>query len=203
VPVRLPYLRIPLPRSWTLSDGPPGSGARAHRRPIVNRLLLLAVLIPLTGCEARPERWAERQAAADPPELWRVEALGSATSGERPPSVEICADTYLREGFSRPLAEVQGLPCTPAGDPIQTKDGLLRRCTVGTATLLVRTRSEGDADNFTVELRVTTLGAGPSVTAVQTRRYTRIGSCPPGWKVGEATDQAGRRANRVWPASSP
>ena len=148
----------------------------------------LVWVVALAGCEARPEVWTERQAAVDPPELWRVEAVNSDA-----PAVQICTDSVLRQGFSKPRPEVQGQPCLPTGDPIQTEAGVLQRCTVGDHTLLVRSRTEGGTDAFSVELRVTTLGADPDASAVQTRRYTRLGPCPQGWKIGDSTDRTGRR----------
>lgn len=165
---------------------------------MIPRPLLLLTLALLAGCDVRSERetrrWTERQAAVDPPELWRVEAVGSDA-----PPVQICADTFLRKGFSTPLPEVQGLACTPLGAPAQTGSGRLQRCAVGGRTLLVRTRTEGGSEAFTVELRVTTLGAGPGTSAAQSRRYTRLGPCPKGWKVGDNTDRTGRISNKVWP----
>jgi len=160
---------------------------------VTPRLSLFSVLVLLTGCEAGIDRWTERQAAVDPPELWRVEVVNSDG-----PAVGICADSFLRKGFSTPLPEVQGLACAPLGDPIQTENGRLQRCTVGGRTLLVRSRTVGAPDAFTVELRVTTLGTGPKASVAQARRYTRIGPCPQDWKVGDNTDRAGRRSNEVW-----
>jgi len=63
---------------------------------------------------------------------------------------------------------------------------------------LVSTRTVGPANNFEVELRVTTLGSGQEASFTQTRRYTRLGPCPEGWKVGDKTDRFGRRSNDVW-----
>lgn len=165
---------------------------------MTSRPLLLVALALLAGCDVRSERetrrWTERQAAVDPPELWRVEAVGSDA-----PPVQVCADSFLRTGFATPLPEVQGLACTPLGDPIQTDSGRLQRCTLGDQTLLVRTRTEGGPEAFTVDLRVTVLGKGPRASVAQSRRYTRLGPCPKGWKVGDNTDRAGKITNEVWP----
>jgi len=160
---------------------------------MIRRLSLAAVLILLTGCEVSTDRWTERQAAVDPPELWRVEVVDADS-----PAVRICVDSLLRTGFSMPMPEAHGMACEPLGEPIKTEDGRLQRCRIGGRTLLVGTRTKGPANSFDVELRVTTLGPGPEASFVQTRRYTRQGHCPEGWKVGDQTDRFGRRSNTVW-----
>ena len=160
----------------------------------VRSALIAFALMATAGCEARTDRWTERQAAVDPPGLWRVEALGANAQ-----PVLICVDSFLRKGFAAPLPEVQGQPCVPLGEPVMTQEGQLRRCKIGAETLLLRTTTKGDANAFTIALRVTVLGARTEASAVQTRRYTRLGPCPEGWKVGDTTDQKGRRTNEAWP----
>jgi len=160
---------------------------------MIRRLPLVAIQILLAGCEVGTDRWIERQAAIDPPGLWRVEVVDADA-----PAVRICVDSLLRAGFSMPLPEAHGITCEPLGEPIQTEDGRLQRCRIGAQTLLVSTRTVGPANNFEVELRVTTLGSGQEASFTQTRRYTRLGPCPEGWKVGDKTDRFGRRSNDVW-----
>lgn len=157
-------------------------------------LALSAVMILLTGCDVSTDRWTERQAAVDPPELWQVEVVDSDAA-----AVRICADSYIRAGFSAPMPEMQGMACEPLGDPVETPDGRLQRCKLGGQTLLVSNRTTGQPGRFDVALRVTTLGPGPEASVAQTRRYTRIGPCPDGWKIGDKTDRHGRRSNDVWP----
>ena len=157
-------------------------------------LPLPAILILLTGCEVSTDRWTARQAAVDPPELWQVEGVDADA-----PAVRICADSYIRAGFSAPMPEMQGVVCESLGDPVETSDGRLQRCRLGGQTLLVSSRTGGQAGRFDVSLRVTTLGSGPEASVVQTRRYTRIGPCPNGWKIGDKTDRHGPRSNDVWP----
>lgn len=161
---------------------------------MIRRLPLVAILILLAGCEVGTGRWIERQAAVDPPELWRVEVVDADA-----PAVRICVDSLLRTGFAMPLPEAHGMACEPLGEPILTEDGRLQRCRLGARTLLVGARTTPQADGFDVELRVTTLGPGPEASFVQTRRYTRLGPCPEGWKIGDKTDRLGRRSNDVWP----
>lgn len=160
---------------------------------MIRRLPLVASLILLTGCEVNTDRWPKRQAMVDPPELWRVEVIDADA-----PAVRICVDSLLRTGFFMPMPEAHGMACEPLGEPVQTEGGRLQRCRIGGQTLLVSTRTKGAAGDFAVELRVTTLGAGPEASFGQTRRYTRLGPCPEGWKVGDKTDRLGRRSNDVW-----
>lgn len=161
---------------------------------MIRRLSIVVALILLPGCEVSTDRWTERQADVDPPELWRVEVVDADA-----PAVRICVDSLLRTGFSTPLPEAHGMACEPLGEPIQTENGRVQRCRIGGQTLLVGTRTKGAASDFAVELRVTTLGPGPETSFVQARRYTRLGACPEGWKVGDKTDRFGRRSNDTWP----
>ena len=160
---------------------------------MIRRLPLVVGLILLTGCEVSTDRWTKRQAMVDPPELWRVEVVDADA-----PAVRICVDSLLRTGFFMPMPEAHGMACEPLGEPVQTEDGRLQRCRIGSQTLLVGTRTRGSASSFDVELRVTTLGPGPEASFGQTRRYTRLGPCPEGWKVGDQIDRFGRRGNDVW-----
>lgn len=149
--------------------------------------------IMLTGCEVRTDRWLDRQAAVDPPELWRVEVL----DGDANP-VEVCVDSLLRTGFTAPLPEVGGQPCTLIGKPVESNHGRIGRCTSGGQTLLFSVTTAGQPSDFNVTLRVETLDR-QAYAVTQTRRYTRMGPCPPGWNIGENTDQDGHRRNNIWP----
>lgn len=166
------------------------------RFPIALRTLappLALTTALLAGCEVRTDRWLERQAAVDPPELWRVEVVGSDA---RP--VEICVDSLLRTGFTSPLPEVGGQPCVLIGEPVETGGGRIGRCRSGGQALLFSVKTEGGPSDFTVALNIQTLDHRAYEVA-QTRRYTRLGPCPPGWIIGDNTDQAGRKRNNVWP----
>ena len=160
------------------------------------RVLVLLALLPvaLAACKVQTDRWIERQAAVDPPELWRVEVVGSDA---RP--VQLCADSILRKGFVSPLPEAEGQPCIPIGDPVETAGGRIQRCAIGNQTLLVAVRVEGDPAAFSVTFSAQTLRQRTPFAASQTRRYTRLGPCPEGWKVGDNTDQNGERRNNIWP----
>lgn len=163
-------------------------------RSTAQALLPLALTtIMLSGCEVRTDRWLERQAAVDPPELWRVEVVG----GDAHP-VQVCVDSLLRTGFTAPLPEVGGQPCVLIGEPVETEGGRIGRCTSGGQALLFSVKTDGEPPDFTVALRVETLDR-QAYAVTQTRRYTRLGPCPTGWNIGDNTDQEGRRRNNIWP----
>lgn len=155
--------------------------------------LAILTLAMVAGCEVRTERWMERQAAVDPPELWRVEVVDSDA---RP--VQLCADSVLRKGFASPLPEVDGRPCIPLGEPVEVDGGRTQRCTAGDRTLLVNVKVEGEPSDLTVALYVETLDR-QAYAATQTRRYTRLGPCPKGWHIGDNIDQQGQKRNNIWP----
>src|SRR5678816_1204210 len=100
--------------------------------PLVRaRWLAPAILLALTACgppqvQARIEA---RQAAMDPPQLWRVQALANdgAVSGE----VLVCADTALRAGFDRANAEVDGMPCISPRPGVERAGVYANRCLLG------------------------------------------------------------------------
>ncbi|WP_309630408.1 hypothetical protein [Brevundimonas sp.] len=156
------------------------------------RLTILTAAM-VAGCEVRTDRWLERQAAVDPPELWRVEVVNSDSL-----PVQLCADTLLREGFKSPLPEVGGQPCILIGEPVETDGGRIGRCASGGHALMFSVKTEGDPSDFTVALNVQTLGRHGYIVT-QTRRYTRLGPCPQGWSIGDNTDQQGRKRNNIWP----
>ncbi|WP_428151131.1 hypothetical protein [Brevundimonas sp.] len=158
---------------------------------LVSLIVLTTAL--LTGCEVRTDRWLERQAEVDPPELWQVEVIGAEA---RP--VQICVDTLLREGFGSPLPEVGGQPCVLIGEPVEHEGGRIGRCASAGRPLLFSVKKEGAPEDFSVTLNVQTLDRRAS-EVTQTRRYRRLGLCPPGWTIGDNTDQEGRRRNNVWP----
>lgn len=155
-------------------------------------LTSLTVMV-LTGCEVRTDRWLERQAKVDPPELWQVEV---PSSDARP--VQVCVDRLLREGFGSPLPEVGGKPCILIGEPVESEGGRIGRCASAGRPLLFSVKSEGGPEDFTVTLNVQTLD-GLAYEVTQMRRYTKLGPCPIGWTIGENTDQEGRRRNDIWP----
>lgn len=149
--------------------------------------------VMLAGCEVQTDRWLARQAAIDPPELWRVEVVASTAH-----PVTVCVDSLLRKGFTSPLPEVGGQPCILIGEPVEAEDGRIGRCTSDSQPLLFSVKTEGEPSDFTVVLNVQTLDR-QAYAVTQTRRYTRLGPCPPGWIIGDNTDQEGRKRNNIWP----
>lgn len=156
------------------------------------RLLGLAALALLAGCGegmADTTRWEERQAAIDPPMLWRVRVLDGAVPSN---PVEVCADTIMLNGFLEPMPTFDGARCEPLDG--RRSVGADRRlvCRSAGARYAVASQRSGDpASDFTVRFTVRRLGGEGGYR--QTRRYERLGRCPEGWRVGAHTDQQGRR----------
>src|SRR4051812_6337982 len=67
-----------------------------------------------------------RQQALDAPQLWRVDALAPADAVKA--SVFICADTAVRESFTRTRAEVNGETCKDTTPPVLKDNGWALRC---------------------------------------------------------------------------
>lgn len=153
----------------------------------------LILLLGLGGCgEALTDssRWERRQATIDPPALWRVRALDAAAPS-RP--VQVCADSAVRAGFVDPMPEFDGRPCERKRDPVLNGPRRRTLCKTHGRSFAVESSVEGDLERaFTVRFSVQPL-QGEGAAYGQTRRYERLGPCPGGWRVGEHTDQQGRR----------
>ena len=94
--------------------------------------------------------WQGRAAAADPPQLWSIEAMPSHP-GWRP--VQLCTDSWMRTGFVRPEPMIGDQPCAPVGDPIESQGRLAFRCTVNGQTLGATMSVAGDlATDFTTRV---------------------------------------------------
>lgn len=139
----------------------------------------------------RMGQWEDRQRTFDPHELWSVEVL-PAQAGWAP--VQLCTDARARGGFLQPMPTVDGQPCMADDKPRRHGDVVSYRCTVGAAQFANSATLAGDLQHdFTTTYRITRLGGGESHQ--QTRRYRRLGFCPPGWSVGDHTDRSGVRAS--------
>jgi len=150
---------------------------------------VLSLLAAACGGPDSEARLRARQQAVDPSRLWRVET--PAQDG-RPASVRfVCADTPLRETFTRLAGEVEGVPCRVTSGPV-VKPGLFAlRCEEGGRTYAMASQTEGDAArDFKLTVSVTPLGAGVG-PARAVRRFRRLGACPAGWRVGDQADAAG------------
>lgn len=166
------------------------------------------LVVGLGACNAAPstaDELAARQAAIDPPQLWLAQVLGEG--GTVKGSVFVCADSALREGFTRARAEINGRPCVDATSPRVKPNGWTLRCTVGGRGYAVSSVTVGDLQqdflvNFSlVELTSFLVGKHPNFTIQtepppqsvrQVRRFRRIGACPSGWRIGDQA-RPGRR----------
>jgi hypothetical protein len=149
---------------------------------------LIACALPLiAACENSDKavaRFKERQRKYDPPALWSIEVIAPQKAGP----VKICADTFVREGFTRFLPNEDGKQCALLQPPTITP-GLIRMdCTLNDRTYVIQSRITGDpASAFDVDYEIAAEGA----SVRQVRRYRRIGACPAGWEIGDNTDQQG------------
>lgn len=156
--------------------------------------VLILPLVLLAACGDGPrraqERARERQAAIDPPELWTVEVVPAA-AGVRP--IRICTDTRVREGLARPGLTLADGVCQPTGEAVKTADGEIQRCTLNGETWVATFTVAGDrASDFTSTLSAVSV-TDDSARFGQVRHFRKLGPCPDGWAIGEATDQSGQR----------
>ncbi|MGZ6038383.1 MAG: hypothetical protein ACXWKR_06925, partial [Phenylobacterium sp.] len=127
------------------------------------------------------ERIQAMQAAIDPPRLWSAEVV----SGAQPVQVYICADSVIRDGFARTIADVNGELCL-ADRVAATADSYVTYCSTSGRRYAVSLRTEGDRSrDFRATFTLHTLEA-PIVSAWQVRRYRLVGACPTGWRVDES-----------------
>lgn len=150
-------------------------------------LLAASACVSIGGCDVgRPSalsaQIAARQAAFDPPQLWRVEQLaGGLTTA----AVQVCAADVHRAAFLRPAMEVNGRTCATFGLPVDTPRVFQTYCRSEGREFLVRIDSRGDPQQaFTTTMAIRPLD-GLSPPAVASRRYTRVGPCPEGWRIGQ------------------
>jgi hypothetical protein len=157
------------------------------------RWLAPALLLVLTGCgaERAQTRLADHQAAVDPPELWRVEALDAA--GRPTAAITVCADQVLRDGFAHATAEVSGQPCLPLKDGVEQPGLYAVRCELNGQRFGLTVNRVGDPERaFDVAFAVKALD-GSGAGARQVRRFKRIGPCPAGWGIGDQARVGERR----------
>lgn len=162
------------------------------------RWLAPALLLTVAGCSPPTveSRMAAHQAAIDPPMLWRVEALDAA--GRPSAILSVCADSNMREGFSRALMEVDGQPCLPLKGGVDRPGLYAVRCDLNGARFGLTANRSGDPQkDFQIAFAVKTVD-GSDQGARQVRRFRRIGPCPTGWRIGDqARAGAGRSVNAL------
>lgn len=116
-------------------------------------------------------------------QLWRIEVM---QNGQPSQPLEICADQAIEASFSRPVPTIEGRECVRVDDPTDTGATYSVRCRIDDQLYRVGSVTNGDrAREFTVEMAVSRQDKkGPSFE--QVRRYTRVGACPAGWKIGDS-----------------
>lgn len=153
------------------------------------RLALAATLaaIAVTACgdgTTAMERLKAAQRRNDPLMLWTAQVVWPETSAP----VKVCADTFVREGFERPLPSVDGKSCALTGYPEMTPGRVRLQCVLDGHLYDVRSWITGDPEKaFEVDF---VIDGGPERVR-QVRRYKRLGPCPAGWEIGDNTDRAG------------
>ncbi len=142
----------------------------------------------------RPIPQAAARTAGPPPELWSIKVWGEARPGR---AIRICADGQLRAGFTSLAADFGGTPCAIAS--LQKHSwGQTVKFTLCDKVFGGSTTVDGARDRvFIARSSVTDLDTAETVYA-RALRFERLGPCPPGWPVGDATDQQGRRATAAY-----
>ena len=159
---------------------------------------LAAGALALSACDdgSSKRMWNRIQAdnrAANPPELWSAQALPERSDA---PPVKVCVDAALREGFKSLEPQVAGQPCTRADSGTRTANGVFYRCVSGGTDYAVSVAVTGDpAADFTTTSGMHPVRGGADFS--QTVHYRKLGLCPAGWAIGDATDRTGKRVSGV------
>lgn len=160
--------------------------------PIVRaRWLAPVLLLALAGCGGpdAQARLQARQAAVDPPRLWRV------TAG--PDELLVCADSTMRGGFRRATAEIDGRFCQPRNDGADRPGLFAVRCELDGRRYGLTVDSRGDFErDFTASFSLAALD-GSGVVARQERRYRDVGPCPRGWDIGDQSRRGEPASNAL------
>jgi hypothetical protein len=148
-------------------------------------ILLAPVLLALVAC-SQPEREASlaaRQAQMDPPALWLAQSFDA--DGKVTGAVQICADSMVRDGFTRGDEEVAGQPCLARKTGVERPGVYANRCELNGVRFGLTVNRTGDLEkDFTVAFALTALD-GSGGKARQVRRYQKMGPCPAGWSIGD------------------
>ena len=138
------------------------------------------------------------RAPGPPPALWSIQVAGERTAG-RP--VELCADDRLRAGFTLFTLEFGAAQC-PIEQLHRHGAGQNYTCRAGGREYGVSTTVDGRLDrDFVTRTSVTDIDGARTVYR-RVLRFRRLGSCPRGWPIGDATDRRGRRGPAVfWDAT--
>lgn len=147
---------------------------------------LVLAAAALAACEEADTaaQFRERQRRYDPLYLWSIEVV----SPQRSAPITICADTFLREGFVRPLPIEDGKQCALNEPPIVKGDTIKMFCTLNEREYVVRATVKGDPKTaFDLYYGI----SSGETSMRQMRRYKRLGPCPVGWDIGDNTDRHG------------
>jgi hypothetical protein len=154
--------------------------------------VLIALLSAAGGCAKQTAAAAAPRRA--PPQFWLVESVG-AEAKVRP--VRLCVDPLLRTGFTSFRVNLGKEACM--ADHL-TSDATHEtyRCSVGGSEYgAATTWSQPRPDQLVVSSTLVDLETSTTVFA-RTLRYSLLGPCPAGWRVGEATDRQGRRVSAAF-----
>ena len=163
--------------------------------PLVRaRRLAPALFLLASACGPPPiqAKLEARQAAYDPPRLWRVQSLAAngAVTGE----ILVCADAAMRAGFDRANAEVNGRPCVSPRPGTERPGLYANRCLLDGRPYGVTLNRAGDpASDFTVAFAFRALD-GSGAAARQVRRFRLVGACPADWRIGDQAHPGGAPA---------
>jgi hypothetical protein len=152
-----------------------------HRRAAGGLALLALPALCLVDAHAAPN-------PAAPIQLWRVEAVGAAKS--RP--IYLCTDQRMREGFVRPVPEINGQPCNVLEPPVVRPGVFVAWCQAGDTRAVASSGIHGDTSReFTVSTDISTRPSNsalikPESQFTQTRHYRFVGDCPSGWAIGDS-----------------
>ncbi|MGC1305251.1 MAG: hypothetical protein WA840_23015 [Caulobacteraceae bacterium] len=175
---------------------------RASAHPV--RPLAWIALLGLGGCDdgrsaSADAFWRARQAALDPPQLWSVAVVEAPHPG-RP--VLLCADTRLRSGFVRGDPAIGERSCARIGEEKRTALGLGFDCQLDGTTYRVWSAAAGDLKrDFTTHVSIQPAEGGTGY--VHSLRFRHLGACPPGWNVGDSTNQHGEHVRDPILAPTP
>ncbi|CAN7504344.1 hypothetical protein LJR164_003454 [Phenylobacterium sp. LjRoot164] len=148
-------------------------------------LLVAALALIASACQREDAKPTQRTKAVASSEtrLWRIEVV---QIGQPASQVELCADHAIEASFRRPTPSVAGRECVRVDAPVETATTYSVKCRTDDQLYRVGSSITGDpTSDFTVEMAVSRQDKkGPSFE--QVRRYTQIGPCPAGWKIGDS-----------------
>jgi hypothetical protein len=174
------------------------AGGRRTPAPGLRALAALLLLVGLGACDIGAGSQAKvlaRQQAVDPPQLWLVQVIGAQNLPTA--ATFVCADTPIRETFTRARAEVNGEPCRDNTVAKLKEREWALTCHAQGRIFAVSASTLGDLSrDFRLNFALTPLFDRSGVGTVrQTRRFRLMGACPFGWRIGDQA-KPGHRPRR-------